>query len=275
MEYLQPLAQLQVLTMSYLDGLEGLTELLQALPQLHTLQLPAVTVWEQDLDTLLAATQITSIQLDTVGKSRTSYADAPCSWQRLELTWLREWTTFAYLPLHSLSQPLVLGELHIRVEDIADREVAAALHRLAYACKVPVQIKKVRLSMLSWDQQRTGPSVITPALLQQQRVDLAQLVALLQPLQSCFVGKVLPYKLYDITAADVLALAPVCRGCTHLELWYGSVEPSLEFWHQLVKLMPAVQKAMLIKIELPPVYQRPAATLYRQLADKVNKQLQL
>ncbi|KAJ9505185.1 hypothetical protein QJQ45_024882 [Haematococcus lacustris] len=248
-EYLQPMAQLQVLTIPHLDGLEGLTELLQALPQLHTLQLPAVTVWEQDLDTLLAATQITSLLLDSVEALDTSYADAPCSWQRLELTgWVR-WKAITNLPLHSLAQPLVLGQLVIRVEDISDPEVAATLHLLAYAIKVPVQIKVVQLNMMSREQMQTGPNVISPALLQQQRVDLAQLVALLQPLQCCCVGKVQVCDLHGVTTADVLALAPLCRDCAHFELYGGSIEPSLDFWYQLVQLMPAVQEVKFIRVE--------------------------
>ncbi|KAJ9531342.1 hypothetical protein QJQ45_006791 [Haematococcus lacustris] len=73
-----------------------------------------------------------------------------------------------------------------------DHTPPAALHRLADACKVPVQIKEVLLAMLRGEQQvdeRTGPGVITPALLQQQRVDLAQLVAWQHSLQCCCVGK--------------------------------------------------------------------------------------
>ncbi|GFH30084.1 hypothetical protein HaLaN_28866 [Haematococcus lacustris] len=186
---------LQVLTISYLDGLEGLTEVLQALPQLHTLQLPRTMInGQQELETLLAATQITSLQLEG---------------------------------------PLVLGKLDISVDLIPNPEVAVALHLVSQACKVPVQNKEVQLSMLSQEQQETGPGVITAAFLQQQRVDLAQLVALLQPLQCC--GKVEVHDLLEVTAADVLALAPLCRDCTHFELHGGSMEPSLEFWRQLVQ----------------------------------------
>ncbi|KAJ9521785.1 hypothetical protein QJQ45_015284 [Haematococcus lacustris] len=248
MEYLQPLAQLQVLTMSYhgpdgLHGLEGLPRLLQALPLLHTLQLPIFDVrCQHQLDTLLAATQLTSLQLYTFEALDTTYADVPCSWQRLELTGCDGWKALTYLPLHSLSQPLVLGLLHIRVEDISDPEVAAAIHLLAYAIKVPVQIKVVQLIMLSREQLRTRPRVITPTIVQQQRVDLAQLVAMLQPLQRCFVDKVEVRDLYGVTAVDVLALAPLCRDCTHFVLDGGSIEPSLGFWHHLVQLMPAVQQ---------------------------------
>ncbi|KAL6759649.1 hypothetical protein V8C86DRAFT_1257234 [Haematococcus lacustris] len=62
---LRPLAQLQVLTMPGCRHLEGLANLLQALHQLHTLQLPDAAVHgQQQLDILLAATQLTSIQLN-------------------------------------------------------------------------------------------------------------------------------------------------------------------------------------------------------------------
>ncbi|KAJ9506732.1 hypothetical protein QJQ45_024872, partial [Haematococcus lacustris] len=253
-EYLQPLAQLQVLTISYLDGLEGLTEVLQALPQLHTLQLPRTMInGQQQLETLLAATQITSLQLEGVRWLHASCADAPCSWQRLELTGdiegpeISDIPDIQYLPLHSLSQPLVLGKFDISVDLIPYPEVAVALHLVSQACKVPVQNKEVQLSMLSQEQQETGPGVITAAFLQQQRVDLAQLVALLQPLQCC--GKVEVHDLHEVTATDVLALAPLCRDCTHFVLHGGSIEPSLEFWRQLVQLMPAVQQVTFICVE--------------------------
>ncbi|GFH15233.1 hypothetical protein HaLaN_11426 [Haematococcus lacustris] len=57
---------LQVLTLagqSSLDCLPQLLQLLPALPQLHTLQLPEAEIRQQQLDALLAATQITSVQL--------------------------------------------------------------------------------------------------------------------------------------------------------------------------------------------------------------------
>ncbi|KAJ9533995.1 hypothetical protein QJQ45_027100, partial [Haematococcus lacustris] len=279
-DYLQPLAQLQVLTLPCQDQLEGLTELLQALPELHTLRLPAVAVLgQQRLDALLAATRITTLQLGTVEGLHTSYADAPCSWQRLELMGSVDWKAITCLPLHSLSQPLLLRHLEVSVEDTPDPEMAAAFQLLAYACKVPVKIKSMLLTMLSLKQQfdsddgwfakedeeeeedeeedeeeeeelfveelfakgGSGPVVITPAYLRQQRVELAQLVAMLQPLQFCCVGKVVVRDLHKVTAADVLALAPLCRDCTYFGLTNGSMEPSLEFWRQLVQLMPALQ----------------------------------
>ncbi|KAJ9517019.1 hypothetical protein QJQ45_002530 [Haematococcus lacustris] len=246
-ECLQPLAQLQVLTMSQLYRLAGLTEVLQALPQLHTLQLPELVVLgRQALSTLLASTQITSLQLSTIVPFSTSYADAPCSWQRLELTG-KVWKAITYLPLHSLTQPLVLGTLDICAKDILDPEVPAALYFLAEAIKVPVKINELHMCMLSSEQPQL--EVITPALLQEQREDLTRLISLLQPLQCCFVGRVEVSYLHEVVAADVLALAPLCRDCSHFELEYGSVEPSLEFWRQLVQLMPAMQKVEFYHVE--------------------------
>ncbi|KAJ9521417.1 hypothetical protein QJQ45_001199 [Haematococcus lacustris] len=236
MEYLQPLAQLQVLTISNLDGLEGLAELLQALPQLHTLQLPDAAVsGNQQLKALLAATQLTSLQLGCFEKLDTSCADAPCSWQRLELTGGITKSAIACLPLHSLSQ-LVLGYHQIHAQDLPHPEVAAAFHLVAQACKVPVQITGLALSMRSLVHFK----VISLVLIQRQREDLAVLVALLETLKCC--GEVVVRGLHEVTAADVLALAPLCQDCTHFALWYGSLTPTLEFWHQLVQLMPAVQK---------------------------------
>ncbi|KAL6758400.1 hypothetical protein V8C86DRAFT_3134353 [Haematococcus lacustris] len=132
---LQPLVQLQVLTISCIYRVWELPGLLQALPQLHTLQLPDADVYVQEqLDTLLAATQLTSIQLSLMGLS-SSHADLPCSWQRWEKVFVKH---------------MIVG------------------------------------------------------------------------------------------AADVATLAPLCQGCTHLEFSYSSLTPSLEFWHQLVQLMPTV-----------------------------------
>ncbi|KAJ9532843.1 hypothetical protein QJQ45_010943 [Haematococcus lacustris] len=241
---LQPLAQLQVLTISFIYRVEGLPGLLQALPRLHTLQLPDANVRKQEqLDTLLAATQLTSIQLGCLDGLTSSRAGVPCSWQRLELTERVGWKAITYLPLRSLTQPLVLGTLECHVRDIPDPEVAAALHLLAEAITVPVQIMELAVNMRSPDCLE----VITPALLQQQGMDLTELVALLQPLQCC--GKVEVRGLHEVTAADVLALAPLCRDCTHFALSGGSVKPSLEFWHQLVQLMPAVKKVTFIRVE--------------------------
>ncbi|GFH11016.1 hypothetical protein HaLaN_06439 [Haematococcus lacustris] len=187
---LSPLAQLQVLTVC--RRLHGLHVLLQALPRLHTLQLPGMCICEQQLDALLAATQLTSIQLASIRELTSSRADLPCSWQRLELLQNIAYSTVTCLPLHGLTQPLVLGGLYVGVGAASDAEVAAAVQHLAGTCKAPVIITNLHLNACS--------------------------------------------------AADVTALAPACRACTHLKFIFGSMKPSLEFWRQLVQLMPTVQQ---------------------------------
>ncbi|GFH07042.1 hypothetical protein HaLaN_01785 [Haematococcus lacustris] len=113
--------------------------------------------------------------------------------------------------------------------------------------------------------------VITPELLQQQGVDLAQLLALLQPLQCC--GKVNVRGLYEVTAADVLALAPLCWDCTHFALEGGSMEPSLQFWRQLVQLMPAVQKLVqlmpaVLKVDFRGIKECVSAAMHESMAEQ-------
>ncbi|KAL6751465.1 hypothetical protein V8C86DRAFT_2439954 [Haematococcus lacustris] len=214
-----PLAQLQVLTMPGCDHMLGLLELLQELPQLHTLQLPDAAVRGQEqLDSLLAATQLTSIKLKSVTRLTSARADAPCSWQRLELTGYVDCSFMAHLPLHSLTQPLVLGTLQCNANDLD--LVAAAVNNLTQACKVPVRIKVLRLT--AW-----------------QHVKLQQLLAVLQPLKHCSWGMVSVTHM-NVGAADVATLAPLCQACTQLEFAFGSVNPSLDFWHQLVQQMPTI-----------------------------------
>ncbi|KAL6752909.1 hypothetical protein V8C86DRAFT_3140454 [Haematococcus lacustris] len=140
------LAQLEVLTLPCFYSWEGLPELLKALPRLHTLQLPAVSVWhQQPIDALLAATQLTSVQLGSILQLTSSRVDAPCSWQQLE---------------------------RCRVEEVA------------------------------------------------------------------------VYGLMDISSPDVQVLAPMCQGRSRLVFMHGSVIPSLEFWRQLVLLMPSVTQSV-------------------------------
>ncbi|KAL6756309.1 hypothetical protein V8C86DRAFT_3136667 [Haematococcus lacustris] len=168
-EALASLQQLQVLIISDLFCVDGLAELLQALPQLCTLQLPDIRVTcEEQLDESLAATQLMSIQLGKVWRLETSRADAPCSWQRLEVDLIGA-TSVAYLPLHSLTQPLVLGRLIVDLHPWPRLDMAAVIHNLTHACKVPVIVKKLRM--------RKGD---TPEALQDQSRYLEQLAAACQ-----------------------------------------------------------------------------------------------
>ncbi|KAJ9532833.1 hypothetical protein QJQ45_010955 [Haematococcus lacustris] len=248
---LLPLAQLQVLTMPGCHCPWGLPWLLRTLPQLHTLQLPDAVMDQEDLDTLLAATQLTSIQLQSFGGLSSSRVDVPCSWQRLELTGCAgcstvahlplhslgsvDCATAAYLPLHSLTQPLVLGALHVGAHTGVDRNlVAAAVHNLTQACKVPVRIKELHLTMSDKD---------TAA---EQQVELQQLVAVLQALY-CSRGRVCVSGMI-VGAAEVVTLAPLYQG-SHLVFESGSVTPSLEFWRQLVQLMPTVTNVVFERVD--------------------------
>ncbi|KAL6754021.1 hypothetical protein V8C86DRAFT_3139400 [Haematococcus lacustris] len=137
---------LQVLTSSCGVMFEHnlLPQLVQAMPHLHTLHLPEVDLWtQQQLDALLAATQLTSIQLFSIEGLSSSRADAPCSWQRLELTagsFHTTATTAAYLPLHSLTHPLLFDSLGFDSQD-STALVTAAVHNLTQTCKVPVKVK--------------------------------------------------------------------------------------------------------------------------------------
>ncbi|KAL6762101.1 hypothetical protein V8C86DRAFT_718218 [Haematococcus lacustris] len=175
---------LQVLTLagqSSLDSVPQLLQLLPALPQLHTLQLPEAEMRQQELEALLAATQITSVQLKSV-ELTSSHAATPCSWQRLELIGSISYDTAAYLPLHSLTQPLVLGRFGLCAPDDMD-----------------------------------GYDVDAYCL-----------------------DEVLFGGLECIKSSDIAYLAPWCKGCTALHFEEGSLIPSLEFWRQLVQLMPTV-----------------------------------
>ncbi|KAJ9509563.1 hypothetical protein QJQ45_011229 [Haematococcus lacustris] len=148
---------------------------LHDLPQLHTLQMPDTTVWDEVLDTLLAATQLTNIQLASIYSPDSSRAGAPCSWQSLELTGGIDLASAAFLPLHSLTQPLVLGKLEYTRQleyesDLVDL-VSAAVRNLTQACRVPVTIKPLELHMVGNMPSR-------------------QMSALLQPLRNCCSGPV-------------------------------------------------------------------------------------
>ncbi|KAJ9520121.1 hypothetical protein QJQ45_030044 [Haematococcus lacustris] len=261
MALLGQLPLLQVLTLagqSSQDSLPQLLQLLPALPQLHTLQLPEAEMRQQQLDALLAATQITSVQLKSVGFT-SSHAASPCSWQRLELTGSIGYHTAAYLPLHSLTQPLVLGRFELSAPDDMDGYdigasedededdysgswydmtdlVEAAVQNLTQACPAPVKIKVMKLMVypsLAWS--RFGGADV------RRRERMQEMMHYLQPLRHrCSLDKVLFGGLQCIKSSDIAYLAPWCKGCTALHFEECSLTPSLEFWHQLVQLMPTV-----------------------------------
>ncbi|KAJ9533937.1 hypothetical protein QJQ45_027033, partial [Haematococcus lacustris] len=261
---LKTLSQLKVLTVCNLNCLWGLIEDLRALPQLHTLQLAETTLrCTYELDILLAATQLTSIQLASVQGLTSSRASAPCSWQRLELTGSIDCTSAAHLPLHSLTQPLVLGELCCSVDLVTTPEAAAALHSLAGAWKQPPVVRCVQLEMFGRLEEEAQAEVeavpegadITPLvqiILQQQSSRWEQLVALLCKLELRCVDKVVVSNFLRFSAADVQVLAPFCQACTCLQFLCSSIWPSLDFWHELVQCMPSVTHVLFTPLQDAP-----------------------
>ncbi|KAL6755473.1 hypothetical protein V8C86DRAFT_213858 [Haematococcus lacustris] len=253
------LPELEVLTVKGAGSTRGLPELLPALPRLHTLLFPdAGLSSQQEFDALLAATQLTSLLLSDVKWLTESRAERACSWQRLEVTGTLDYTSAAYLPLHSLTQPLLVGKLRYSNYRYCDEEhdendeyevmgdvsevVAAAVHNLTQACRVPVKIKVLSLGLNS--MHVSAPSSGAAGV---QKRKGWPLVSLVQPLAGR-LEKVVFFKMYGLDAADVPALAQLCEGCTGLEFWAGCHRPSLKLWRQLVQSMPTVSSVMFRRV---------------------------
>ncbi|KAL6757200.1 hypothetical protein V8C86DRAFT_2435623 [Haematococcus lacustris] len=83
---------------------------LAQLPSLNTLQLKYTTVGPDQLDALLALTQVTRLQLHQISDLTSSWANAACSWKQLTVRFM-DWVTLAHLPLHSLTHPLHFNAL--------------------------------------------------------------------------------------------------------------------------------------------------------------------
>ncbi|KAJ9519477.1 hypothetical protein QJQ45_000570 [Haematococcus lacustris] len=214
-------------------GYEPLFQLLQGLPRLHTLHLDGL-LYGQELDALLAATQLTSVSVSLVGGLNSSHAEAPCSWQRLEMTQVHDCTTISDLPLHSLTQPLVLYGLGFDLFDLLDTKasVAAAVYNLTQACKVAVRIQRLEL-------HRLGSHFMAQGML-----------ALLQPLSKCCCDTVsLCCQDAAFSVEDITLIAPLCQHCTHLMFYHGSMAACTEFWCQLVQLMPNVATVTVLNTE--------------------------
>ncbi|KAJ9507106.1 hypothetical protein QJQ45_004752 [Haematococcus lacustris] len=236
------LPQLQVLTARcwHHGGLYALPQLLQALPRLHTLNLPGATVQGQrQLVELLAATQLTSVQVGGFRDLDKPCAGLPCSWQRLEVTGIVDCTSAACLPLTSLTQPLVLGNLLVGHPSVSIPAVSAAVLNLTQACKVPVKIRVLQLSMCDNPAAAAGPRLPpTAPAIGQQRAKLQQLVVVLRELHSIELLTI--SNMPEVSVEDVVVVAPLCQGCTALHFLQSGLAPSLEFWRQLVQLMPTI-----------------------------------
>ncbi|KAJ9505843.1 hypothetical protein QJQ45_010641 [Haematococcus lacustris] len=95
------------------EPISTLLPVLAQMPSLHTLILEGRDVeGDVQLDALLAATQITHLQVHSFSGLTLSKATAACSWRRLEIDGeVMDWVTAASLPLHNLNHPLYLRRL--------------------------------------------------------------------------------------------------------------------------------------------------------------------
>ncbi|KAJ9532175.1 hypothetical protein QJQ45_003911 [Haematococcus lacustris] len=95
------------------------------LPSLHTLVLEDAVVGQEQLDALLALTQITHLSIMKFSGLTSSRASAACSWRQLEVHTM-DWVTAAYLPLHNLTHPLHLRVMESDTEEPSIEVLAAA-----------------------------------------------------------------------------------------------------------------------------------------------------
>ncbi|KAJ9523423.1 hypothetical protein QJQ45_005331 [Haematococcus lacustris] len=242
---LRPLTLLEVLRV---DGvfdvdLTSLSRMLQALPRLHSLLLPHTRInGSQELDALLAATQLTRIMLDSVQELTSSHAQAPCSWQQLVLTGCIDAYTASCLPLHFLTHTFELNSLSTTSYtnssrwSVAAQQSADAVHNLTQCCKVAVKVEVLEL----WVSDISRGLAHTLQRVKEQ-------VALLHPLSRCCDKVVKILYLPELSAASVQVLAPLCQHCICLEFQGGHLTPSLGLWRQLVQLMPSVQQVRFTK----------------------------
>ncbi|GFH27488.1 hypothetical protein HaLaN_25815 [Haematococcus lacustris] len=148
--------------------------------------------------------------------------------------------------LHTLqlpdARPLVLGQLVINAADDAHSLVSAAVCNLTQTCQAPVKLQVLELTRLSalkgaGEEAARGPGPAPEVPRMQQLVDL------LQPLRQCCIEGVTLCGMQDVSAATVPAVAALGRGCSRLELVECCLELSLEFWQQLLCLMPSLSHA--------------------------------
>ncbi|KAJ9532563.1 hypothetical protein QJQ45_010649 [Haematococcus lacustris] len=116
---------------------------LASLPSLHTLLLLQDTVHGDQVDVLLAATQITHLHVYSIGCLVFSRVSAACSWRQLEVEEV-DWVSAAHLPLHSLTQPLQLALLG-GIDSVGAEVLAAADLNLCERNKAGLEVKDLWL----------------------------------------------------------------------------------------------------------------------------------
>ncbi|KAL6760606.1 hypothetical protein V8C86DRAFT_1076933 [Haematococcus lacustris] len=96
-----------------------------------------------------AATQITCLQVHSIGCLVFSRVSAACSWRQLEVEEM-DWLSAAHLPLHSLTHPLHLALLG-GMDSVGAEVLAAAELNLCERNKAGLEVEDVWLSRDSFD----------------------------------------------------------------------------------------------------------------------------
>jgi hypothetical protein len=91
-------------------GTADLHQLLTSNLALTTLAFDGLVLDQAGLDLLLAHPHIVKVTLLAIAATE-SRVDSPCSWQMLRLSYQVDVRTVAFVPLHSLTQPLQVGSL--------------------------------------------------------------------------------------------------------------------------------------------------------------------
>jgi hypothetical protein len=123
-----------------------LQQLLTRHTTLTTLALNSVVLDQAGLDLLLAHPHVVHVTLLAIAATE-SRVDSPCSWQTLQLAWQVDIRTLAYVPLHSLKQPLAVGSL-LLPPDVRTEQLPGLLHQVTE--KLAAEWQQVALCVPGW-----------------------------------------------------------------------------------------------------------------------------
>ncbi|KAJ9533102.1 hypothetical protein QJQ45_018157, partial [Haematococcus lacustris] len=135
------------------EGFSAMLPVLAHLPSLNTLMMSHERVVGQDqLDALLALTQITYLVVNSFCNLTESRATAGCSWQQLVLK-QTVWSPMQLLPLHSLTHPLHVDVIHssFRPGGAIEDVMAAAELNMCELNKAGLVVDDMRLNRAAID----------------------------------------------------------------------------------------------------------------------------